>query len=147
MELSVILLFIILFLIFLRPEYMGYTAVFMAFVAYFLKVVNFRDIIEVFNIVWDASLTFIGIIILSLILDKIGFFEWWAIKIAKLSRGNGILMFVYSMLLGGIISALFSSDSAVLILTPVLISKMKMLNLNKKTLFAFVMAGGFMANV
>ena len=147
MELALILLFITLLLIFIKPEYMGYSAVLMAVVAIALKVVSLKDVIEVIDIVWDATLTFIGIIILSLILDEIGFFDWAAIKIAKFSRGNGILMFVYSMLLGAVVSAIFSSDSAVMILTPVLIAKMKMLNLNKKTLFAFVLAGGFMANV
>ncbi len=146
MELALILLFITLLLIFIKPQYMGYSAVLMAAIAIVLKVVSFKDVIEVIDIVWDATLTFIGIIILSLILDEIGFFDWAAIKIAKFSKGNGILMFVYSMLLGAVVSALFSSDSAVMILTPVLISKMRMLNLSKKTLFAFVLAGGFMAN-
>ncbi len=146
MELALILLFITLFLIFIKPQYMGYSAVFMALVAVALKVVSLKDVIEVIDIVWDATLTFIGIIILSLILDEICFFDWAAIKIAKFSKGNGILMFIYSMLLGAVVSALFSSDSSVMILTPVLIAKMKMLNLNKKTLFAFVLAGGFMAN-
>ena len=53
-------LFIItLILILYKPRYMGYSAVFMALIAFVLKVVNFKDIIEVFDIVWDASLTFI----------------------------------------------------------------------------------------
>ena len=146
MELALILLFITIFLIFIKPEYMGYSAVLMAFVALFLNVVSLKDVVEVINIVWDATLTFIGIIILSLVLEEIGFFEWAAVKIAKFSKGSGILMFIYSMLLGAVIAALFSSDSAVLILTPVLISKMQMLKLNKKTLLAFVLGGGFMAN-
>ncbi len=146
MELALILLFITLILIFIKPQYMGYSAVFMAVIALFLNVVSLEDVIKVIDIVWDATLTFIGIIILSLVLEEIGFFDWAAVKIAKFSKGNGILMFVYSMLLGAVISALFSSDSAVLILTPILISKMQILKLNKKTLFAFVLAGGFMAN-
>ena len=146
MELALILLFITLFLIFIKPKYMGYSAVLMAIVAFFLNVVNLKDVVEVIDIVWDATLTFIGIIILSLVLEEIGFFDWAAVKIAKFSKGSGILMFVYSMLLGAVISALFSSDSAVLILTPILISKMQILKLNKKTFLAFVLAGGFMAN-
>ena len=137
---------ITLILILYKPKYMGYSAVFMAVLAVILKTVSLKDVIEVIDIVWDATLTFVGIIILSLILDEIGFFDWAAIKIAKLSRGRGYWMFINSMLLGAFISALFSSDSAVLILTPILISKMQMLKLNKKTLFAFVLAGGFMAN-
>ena len=146
MELALILLVITLLLIFIKPRYMGYSAVLMAFIAFRIGVVNIKDVIEVIDIVWDATLTFIGIIILSLILEEIGFFEWWAIKIAKLSRGNGILMFVYSMLIGAFISAFLTNDSAALILTPILLSKMKMLKVNIKTLIAFMFAGGFIAD-
>jgi arsenical pump membrane protein len=66
----------------------GTTAVIGAIVAYILGVVAYADLFTVFNIVWDATLAFIGIIILSMVLDEIGFFEWCAIKMAKLSRGN-----------------------------------------------------------
>ena len=125
---------------------MGYSAVFMAIVVYLLKIVNLKDIIEVVSIVWDATLTFIGIIIFSLILDEIGFFNWAAIKIAKFSKGNGYFMFINSMLLGSLISAFFANDTAALILTPILLSKMRVLKLNPKTLFAFMFAGGFIAD-
>jgi len=146
MFLSLLIFIITLVLILIKPRYMGYIAVFMAIVAMLLHIVTIRDVFEVVSIVWDATLTFIGIIIFSLILDEIGFFNWAAIKIAKLSRGSGRWMFVNSMLLGSFISAFFANDSAALILTPILLSKMKILRLNVKTLLAFMFAGGFIAD-
>nr|WP_255327437.1 ArsB/NhaD family transporter [Lebetimonas sp. JS032] len=124
----------------------GTTAIIGAFIALILGVVNFNDVIEVIKIVWDATLAFIGIIILSMVLDKLGFFEYMAIKIAKLSRGNGNLMFINSMLLGSVVSAFFANDGAALILTPILLSKLKMLKLNLKTITAFLLAGGFISD-
>ncbi|MGE4398002.1 MAG: arsenic transporter [Campylobacterales bacterium] len=124
----------------------GTSAVIGAALAYVLGVVNFGDMIEVGSIVWDATLSFIGIIILSMVLDEIGFFEWCAIKMAKLSNGDGRKMFVYSLLLGASVSALFANDGAALILTPILLSKMRLLQLNVKTIVAFLLAGGFISD-
>jgi len=109
-------------------------------------VVSFDDVLIVTEIVWDATLCFIGIIILSMVLDEIGFFEWCAIKMAKLSDGDGNLMFIYSLFLGSFVSALFANDGAALILTPIILAKMRILKLNTKTIVAFLLAGGFISD-
>jgi arsenical pump membrane protein len=124
----------------------GTIAIMGAVFAYLFGVVDFGDLVEVWSIVWDATLAFIGIIILSLVLDEIGFFEWCALKMAKLSKGSGTKMFVYSLLLGAVVSALFANDGAALILTPILLAKMKILKLNTKTIVAFLLAGGFISD-
>lgn len=129
-----------------RDLQIGTTAIMGAILALLLGVVSPNDVLTVSNIVWDATLAFIGIIILSMVLDEIGFFEWCALHMAKLSRGNGHLMFVYSLLLGAFVSALFANDGAALILTPILLAKMRILKLNVKTIVAFLLAGGFISD-
>ena len=129
-----------------RGLQIGTSAVVGAIVALVFGVVSFGDVAIVFDIIWDATLAFIGIIILSMVLDEIGFFEWAALKMAKLSNGSGKKMFFYSIILGAIVSALFANDGAALILTPILLSKMNILKLNTKTILAFLLAGGFISD-
>jgi len=146
LSLSIFLATLILVIWQPRGVGIGTVAVIGAIVALLLNVVSYSDIVTVWGIVWDATIAFIGIIILSLILDEIGFFEWSALKMAKLSGGSGVKMFIYSLLLGAIVSALFANDGAALILTPILLSKMRILKLNSKTILAFLLAGGFISD-
>ena len=129
-----------------RDLQIGTTAVVGAVTALVVGVVDIADVVVVADIVWDATLSFIGIIILSMILDEIGFFEWCALKMAKLSGGSGLKMFIYSILLGALVSAFFANDGAALILTPILLAKMRVLKLNAKSIVAFLLAGGFISD-
>ncbi len=124
----------------------GWSASAGAAVALLTGVIQFSDIPVVWNIVWNATGAFVAVIIISLLLDRAGFFEWAALHVARWGRGSGKRLFVLLVLLGAAVAALFANDGAALILTPIVIAMLMALRFSAKATLAFVMAAGFIAD-
>lgn len=124
----------------------GWSASLGALLALLVGAVSLHDIPTVWAIIWNATATFIAIIIVSLLLDEAGFFEWAALHVARWARGDGRRLFAFIVLLGAAVSALFANDGAALILTPIVMSMLLALRFSPAATLAFVMAAGFIAD-
>lgn len=124
----------------------GWSASIGAALALGTGVIHIADIPVVWNIVWNATAAFIAVIIISLLLDESGFFEWAALHVSRWGNGRGRLLFTWIVLLGAAVAALFANDGAALILTPIVIAMLLALGFSQGTTLAFIMAAGFIAD-
>ena len=124
----------------------GWSAMGGAVVALALGVIHWPDIPVVWHIVWDATFTFVALIIISLLLDEAGFFHWAALHVARWGGGRGRRLLPLIVLLGAAIAAVFANDGAALLLTPIVVAILVRLDFPAPAALAFIFATGFAAD-
>jgi arsenical pump membrane protein len=124
----------------------GWSALIGAGLALLTGIVPWRAVPLVWGIVWDATFTFVGLIVIALVLDEAGFFHWAALHVVRWGGGRGRRLFPLIVLLGAAVSAGFANDGAALILTPIVLAILLRLEFPPPAAFAFVIASGFVAD-
>ena len=137
-----------LFLMIKRPFglRLGYAAGIGAAASLLLGTVSLGQAAQSFLNIWDAAFAFLGIVALSVTLDAMGFFKWAAFRVVKLAGGSGLRLFFYICLLTAAVSILFANDSAVLILTPIVLEIVTCLGIDSKGKLAYLFSAGLMAD-
>src|SRR5690349_12721047 len=67
---------------------------------------------------WNTFFFFLGMMGLSALAERAGFFDWLAVVTARASGGSRRRLFLNTFLLGSLISMFLSNDATALILTP-----------------------------
>lgn len=93
--LAFIIFIVTLVLVIWQPKGLGigWSALSGALVALAFGVVQLSDVAVVWDIVWDATFTFVALIIISLILDRVGFLVGRRSMWPDLAMGKGACCF------------------------------------------------------
>jgi arsenical pump membrane protein len=92
----------------------------------------------------NALLFLLSLLALSLLVGKSGFFDWAAIRCARISKGNAHSLYRNAFVLGAIVTAILSLDTTAVMLTPVMLAVVKRLKLPAAP---YVVLCAFVANV
>jgi arsenical pump membrane protein len=110
-----------------------------------LGIVPFKDVLTIFETVSGASITILSTIVMSIVLESIGFFRWAAINLALKSRGSGVLLFWYIILLCFLMTLFFNNDGSILITTPIIIQTLSLLRLKPAQQVPYLISGALIA--
>ncbi len=146
--LALVIFILTLALVLLRPRYLGIggAAILGAVAMLATGVIPWQQLTALWSLVWDPTFTFLGLVIISLVLEQAGSFRWAALHMARRGGGSGPHLFVLLILLGAVVAALLANDGAVLILTPIVLVLLFELGLNPAAALIFVVATGFVAD-
>ncbi|WP_419180534.1 arsenic transporter [Bacillus salipaludis] len=134
-------------LIFLRPKNMNEAipATIGAIIVFLSGSVSSGDLLDISSKVTGAAITIIATIVMAIVLESFGFFKWTAALMLKVSKGSGIRLFWYTLLLCFLMTLFFNNDGSILITTPILILILKNLGLKNRQKIPYLLSGALIA--
>lgn len=106
---------------------------------------SYAHIVGIFGIVSGAAVTILSTIVMSIILDSIGFFRWIALNMIEKARGSGFRLFWLILLLCFLMTIFFNNDGSILITTPIIIRICSMLRLKMHQQLPYLISGALIA--
>jgi arsenical pump membrane protein len=107
--------------------------------------VTWTDLIRIGETVSGAAITIVATIVIAMVLESIGFFQWAADGLAARSRGSGYRLFVNVNLVCFLMTLFFNNDGSILITTPILILLLNRLGLKNHQKIPYLLSGALIA--
>ncbi|MFE4711874.1 arsenic transporter [Paenibacillus sp. NPDC056722] len=108
-------------------------------------IVSGNEVVDIIDKIGGASVTIMATIVMAVILESFGFFNWAAARLAIMSKGSGYRLYWYIQLLCFLMTLLFNNDGSILITTPILILLLKNLWLKPHQMIPYLLSGALIA--
>ncbi len=92
-----------------------------------------------------AAITIMATIVMAIVLESFGFFNWVAEKLAEKAKGSGVRLFWYVNLLCFLMTLFFNNDGSILITTPILIMLLNNLGIKNHQKIPYLLSGAIIA--
>ncbi|MDB4985420.1 MAG: Na+/H+ antiporter NhaD and related arsenite permease, partial [Myxococcaceae bacterium] len=106
--------------------------------------VSWADVQTVLHAAAEPLLFLGALLLLAALIERSGFFEWAALRAARLAAGDGAVLYRNVFILGAAITAVLSLDTTAVILTPIVLALVRRLELPARP---FIFACAFVANM
>jgi Na+/H+ antiporter NhaD/arsenite permease-like protein len=126
--LSVLIFIVVYILIASEKLHKTVAAILGAAVVLFLHLVTFEQAAHAVDL--NVIFLLVGMMTCVHILAKTGFFEWTAISVAKLARGNPLYILIFLLTVTALLSMVLDNVTTVVLLVPVTILIMQLLEIN-----------------
>lgn len=111
-----------------------------------LGTLAWADAEYIWQVVWNATLSLIGIMVLTGVMDDNGFFKWAALHIVRRFHRRRVALMVGLALFASLITTFFNNDGTILIMTPIVLEVTALLGMGFRARIAYLLAVGFMAD-
>ncbi|WP_282940897.1 ArsB/NhaD family transporter [Paenibacillus sp. RC67] len=107
--------------------------------------VTLADLGKIFDTISGAAITIIATIVMAIVLESFGFFQWAAEKLVDKARGSGVRLFWYINLLCFLMTLFVNNDGSILITTPILLLLLQHLGLKNHQKIPYLLSGALVA--
>ena len=109
-----------------------------------LRIITEEEALETIGFNLEIIFLLIGMMLIVEIMSETGIFQWVAIKIAQLVRGNPIKILVFTSIVTAIFSAVLDNVTTILLVVPITIFLAKRLEIDPKP---FILLQIFASNI
>ncbi|MDM5356655.1 arsenic transporter [Peribacillus sp. ACCC06369] len=107
--------------------------------------VSLTDLGLIAETISGAAITIMATIVMAIVLESFGFFNWVAEKLAEKANGSGFRLFWYVNLLCFLMTLFFNNDGSILITTPILIMLLNNMGLKNHQKIPYLLSGALIA--
>jgi arsenical pump membrane protein len=107
--------------------------------------VTISDLGKITETIGGAAVTIMATIVMAIVLESFGFFNWSAEKLLERARGSGIRLFWYTNLFCFLMTLFVNNDGSILITTPILLMLLHQLGLKNHQKIPYLLSGALIA--